>query len=357
MRLIRLILINIKRQLKNPAIMITTLIMPIIMILAMNSNKFNSSSSIDFGIIDNSKSKYSSELIEELKNEYTIQELENTAEDNYDKLRENKLGAIYVIDEDFEDSLSSGTVPKIECYKTESAMGLTVSDSIIEEFVQNLLQEQISTGLSTKYVKAEIIEEENNDEKDEYKMTVLMIIYFMMISSSFISAEILKLKEQKVLKRCISTSNSDSAILGSLFISSFIIQSVLSSIAYITLTLIMNMPIEKITEGILLMFLGSLVTTALITVITRWIKNSQMASLVTVVSSLLLFGLGMICSELDSFENIPSILNSISVISPFTWLLKIINNGEVIMPAIVILLMSFVCFTAGSFRLREYVKE
>lgn len=61
--------------------------------------------------------------------------------------------------------------------------------------------------------------------------------------------------------------------------------------------------------------------------------------------------------EFLDYKNIPVSLSRMSIISPFTWLLKIINTNEIIVPTLIIVLMSLVFFTAGSFRLRQFVKE
>ena len=65
----------------------------------------------------------------------------------------------------------------------------------------------------------------------------------------------------------------------------------------------------------------------------------------------------MLSSKFAEFENVPEIVNKISLVSPFTWLLKIIETGNALVPTIVIILMSAVFFTAGSFKLRDFVKD
>ena len=75
------------------------------------------------------------------------------------------------------------------------------------------------------------------------------------------------------------------------------------------------------------------------------------------VFGLLAFGLGMLGTELTDYKNIPISISRISIISPFTWLLRIINTNDIILTTLIIVLMSLVFFTAGSFRLRQFVKE
>ncbi|WP_346929066.1 ABC transporter permease [Clostridium sp.] len=355
MRLIRLVLINMKRQFKSPSMLLMTLIFPVAMILVINGGGLSNGSE-SIGIIDKSNSNHSTEVIERLSEEYSISTLEGQIEDNFNLLRENKLGAIYVIDDNFQDLLDNGELPKIKCYRTEAASGSIMAEDILTNYVSGVVEEEVSEGLSTNSTIAVIVDEEV-DSKEDYRMTVLMLCYFMMIGGSIIAGEIIKLKEQKVLKRTIATSNSDITILGSLFISSFIIQGVLSCLAFIILTILLKLPNNNIPQGMLIIFLSSLVTTSIIVAVTRWIKNASLASLSTIVFGIFAFGIGFLESELDTFEGVPEIISRISVISPFTWLLKIIDTGKIIIPILIISLMAIMFFTAGSFRLREFVKE
>jgi len=332
-----------------------TLIFPVAMILVINGGGLSNGSE-SIGIIDKSNSNHSTEVIERLSEEYSISTLEGQIEDNFNLLRENKLGAIYVIDDNFQDLLDNGELPKIKCYRTEAASGSIMAEDILTNYVSGVVEEEVSEGLSTNSTIAVIVDEEV-DSKEDYRMTVLMLCYFMMIGGSIIAGEIIKLKEQKVLKRTIATSNSDITILGSLFISSFIIQGVLSCLAFIILTILLKLPNNNIPQGMLIIFLSSLVTTSIIVAVTRWIKNASLASLSTIVFGIFAFGIGFLESELDTFEGVPEIISRISVISPFTWLLKIIDTGKIIIPILIISLMAIMFFTAGSFRLREFVKE
>lgn len=356
MRLIRLVLVNMKRQLKNPLMLLMTFIFPIFIIIVCFGGFFVGDSSSDIGIIDKSNSKLSKELVSELKDEYEIVELKGEAEKNYDLLRDSKVAAIYVIDQDFDSNINDGKVPNVECYKKEDANGLLLADDIISNYVSKAVEEDIGQGLSSNAINAVVNNKESSD-KDDFKMTVLMICYFMLIGGSIITGDILKLKEQKVLRRTIATSNTDIEILGSLFISTFIIQGILSSAAFVLLINILNIPNADILQGILIIFLSSVVSTAIVLSVTRWIKTPTIASLTTVLFGLITFVLGVFGSQLDEFSNVPRIMGSISVISPFTWFIKIIDKGQIVVPILVVVLISAVFFTAGSFKLREFVKE
>lgn len=356
MRLIRLTIINIKRTIKNPAMLLMTFLFPMVVLFGVVGTGSGGSSLGKIGIIDNTSDKYSKELIQELEEKYDIKNLEGTVEDSYNDLRDKKLAMVYVLNEDFDKNIDLGKTPKIENYVVETGMGSIIAEDIINNYVNNLLEESINQGLSTNSIDSVIVESYEKDSNDYY-MAVIMICYFMMIGATIITEDILKLKAQKVLKRVISTGNKDRQILGSLYISSFIIQAIISSISLIVAIMIFKIEKFNLGLGILAITLCSLITTAIIMTVTRWVKNQTLASLAVVIFGLLAFAVGILGTNLDEFSNVPKAIGYLSVISPFSWLGKIINGESIFISIIVIVLMSLAFFTLGSFKLRDYVKE
>lgn len=356
MRLIRLTIINLRRTLKNPSVFLMTLLLPIIVLFGVVGPSSSGSSLGKIGILDKSSSKYSKEIIDSLSEQYEIENLEGNIEDSYDNLRDKKIAVIYVFDENFDTIIDSGNVPKVMSYSVESGMGSIIAENIITDNINKSLEENINTGLSTNSVEAVIVDKYENNNADFY-MTVLMICYFMMIGGSILTDDIIRLKSQKVLKRTIATGNSDKTILGSLYLSSYIIQSIMSVITLFLAIKIFNIENYNLGQGILSITLCSLITTSIIIVATRWLKNQTIASLAVVIFGLLSFGLGILGNVLNEFTNVPQVIVYLSIMSPFSWIGKIVNEGQILVPIIVIVLMSAVFFTAGSFRLRDYVKE
>ncbi|MBS5950852.1 MAG: ABC transporter permease [Clostridium sp.] len=356
MRLITLTIINIKRTIKNPAMLLMTFLFPMVVLFGVVGTGAEGSSLGKIGIIDNTSGKYSKNLIQELEEKYDIENLEGTVEDSYNDLRDKKLAMVYVLNEDFDKNIDLGKTPKIENYVVETGMGSIIAEDIINNYVNNLLEESINSGLSTNSIDSVIVESYEKDSNDYY-MAVIMICYFMMIGATIITEDILKLKAQKVLKRVISTGNKDRQILGSLYISSFIIQAVISSLSLIVAIMMFKIERFNLGLGILAITLCSLITTAIIMTVTRWVKNQTLASLAVVIFGLLAFAVGILGTNLDEFSNVPKAIGYLSVISPFSWLGKIINGESIFISIIVIVLMSLAFFTLGSFKLRDYVKE
>ena len=353
MRLLELTFVNIKRYLKNPVILVLIFILPIVSVVSIFSSDDNECKTIE--VIDNDKSVLSQELIDELSKDFNITIIDGNAEKYFDDIRENKFGAIYVIEKGFAESIENKEVPKIKSYIKEEVNGLLVAQNTIDEFIKKSIKDEIKEGLNTNYIKTSI--EYENKSKEQNAVTIVMICYFLLLGSSIISEDILKLKKQKVLKRTITTGNSDICILGGMFLAAFIVQSILSILAFIFISKLADINELNTLNAIIAIVLTSLLSTSLITFLSRWIKNPQLISFVSVIYGMFAFGLGMLSIDFNSFSNIPNIVESVSIISPFYWINKISLNGEYIMPIIVVVLMSLVFFTAGSFKLRDFVKE
>lgn len=363
MRLMRLTLINMKRQLKNPLFLIMSLVMPVILVVNVFGGRSKEEMKVigSIGIINSSNSVYSEKLVENLSERYDVSHIIGEEESNGDNIRnlimDNKLMVVYEIGEDFQGALEKGKIPKIKCYRTEGTTGTIIAENIITTYINSVAKESVSEGLSLNAITTEITNSSNDKSKGTTTTAVLMICYFMMIGGSVITDDLLKLKSQKVLKRTISTANSDKEVVGSIFLAAFLIQGLISTVGFFVVKPIIKLENCNIPLIILVIFLGSLVATAIVSAATRWIKNPSMASLFVVLYGLLSYGAGMAGTISSSLESVPAIITRISTISPFAWLFKIMETGEILIPTLVIVLMSIVFFTAGSFRLREFAKE
>lgn len=363
MRLMRLTLINMKRQLKNPVFLLLSLVMPMVMMMTSNGGNSKGENTIigSIGIIDNSNSAYSAKLTESLSKRYNITNMvgenEKTSENVRKLIMDDKLTVVYEIPEDFQETMERGQVPEIKGYKTEATTGTIIAEDIITNYINNQIQESLSEGLSTNAIVTEITTTSKDKSTGVAASRALMLCYFMFMGGSAITEELIKLKSQKVLRRTISTANTDKQVLGSLFLSSFFLQGMLSSAGFIFLKVFLNLENCNLPLIIFVLFLGSLISTAVIVAATRWIKNPMLASLFVVIYGLVNFGLGTFGAATNFIENVPAVLINLGLTSPFAWLSKILNEGEILIPTLVIILMSLVFFTAGSFRLRDFAKE
>lgn len=354
MRLMQLTIVQMKQYLKNSMILIMGLIFPTLLLLGIFGFKHGSDEKV--GVINNDKSEISIKLIDKLSEEYNVNEYKGALEDNMRYLRDNEVGAIYVIDEEFSQMLQYRKIPKISAYKKEEQAGAIKAENIIETFGKGNLEEKTEMGLSNNYIET-IIEKEEESDKDNFLASLLMICYFMLLDSSFIIDNILKQKASKVLRRSIVTPNSDRRILGGIFGASFLIQGILSSLAFVIVNGVLSFKNVNIPLSFFVIMLCSLVCTSIVIASTRWLKNPALASFAVMMIAIASMGLAMMGSGLMDVSNVPEILTKLSLISPFYWLMQIADEGEILVGILVLILTSAVFFTAGSFRLRDFIKE
>lgn len=356
MRIISLIVVNIKRYLKNPTILFISFLMPVIFFIGTSVTSGDDGNKGEIGFIDKDKSAYSDELIKKVKENYEVVLYEGAAEDNFQSIVDGDVGALYVINEGFSDNIKEMKMPSIDGYKKEESEGIIVLENALNGIIKGFIQEKIQPGLSENYVETIINNNEVKDESDK-AFYIIMICYFMFIGSAMITQDLIALKQQKILRRDISTPNSDIAILGGMFGAAFIIQAALSFLAYIIITVVLKQPMSNLAVATLVIVLSSFMSTAFIVFVTRWVKNPVMAMLTIILFSLLTFGVTLVTTNLHMFEEIPKVLATLSLISPFQWMMDIINNGRILVSSMVLVIMGIVFFTLGSFRLRDFVKE
>lgn len=354
MRLIQLTIVQMKQYIKNPMIFIMGFIFPVGILLSIFY--FGDGSGQKIGVINNDNSKISINLIDKLSQEYEVKEYTGTIEDNINVLRDNEVGALYIIDEYFSKILEERKVPKIKSYKKEDIAGAIEAENIIGNFVKGNLEEKTEAGLSNNYVET-IIEKDEGSDKVQFLTSLLMICYFMLLDSSFITQDILKQKASKVLRRSIVTPNSDKQILGGIFVASFLIQGFLSTAAFIIVNAVVSFKNVNIPLSFLVIMLCSFVCTSIVIAATRWLKNPAVANFAIMMVALASIALAMIGSNLMDVSNVPAVISNLTLLSPFYWLMQIAGEEQVVIGCIIMVLISAVFFTAGSFRLRDFVKE
>lgn len=355
MRLLNLILVNIKRYLKNPMNILFMFCLPLVVLfLIYNSDDGGHVGNI--GVVNNDKGILGQELIDELNENYYVNIYEGNTDEALEDLRKNDIGEIYVLGEDFSETIEKGKKPKVENYKVSSEVGGILAVAKVDSFINEKVKEEVAPGLENSFIKSEVIRKEKNSTQ-QYKMTVLMICYFLFIGGTGLTEDMLKLKSQRVLRRSITTPNKDYEILGGIFFGMFSIQALLSSLAFLAVVFLCKISLPSIWIPILLICLSSFIGTSVILASTRWIKNPSLATMGCVVYSLISFVLSMVSMNLIDFEGTPQIVSNISKLFPFHWMANMLETGEVLMGTIILVLMGLCFFTAGCFRLRDYVKD
>ena len=366
MNIIKLTLANLKRYVKMPSILLSLALTPVIVIgfcmfLTRDTSSSNETSLENIALVcnlegDTDKStdlKYQKALIKELNiskdNIYALNE-KNQA---LDKLKNNKLAAVFVIEDNFSEMIKNGQKPTVDVVKTSKGGGSLFSESKIETFINTSLKKQIDPSFSSKYIKTTVVAKEEDSLKTNF-MSVFLICYVLYINGATICKDLLDLKKSNTLKRMLSTKNTDFEILFSLFLSSFLIQALIYTMTLVISNLLFNIGIN--TWDISLILANSFLCTGIILFLARICKTEATISFVMVGYVFLSLATVLPTMMPNIKIDMPFVTN-ISKFMPMYWTIDAILNENYLKNILVLILISVVFVTAGSFKLKEFAKN
>ena len=353
MKLLSLTWVNIKRLIKNPQILLMLLLVPSVMIVSIFSGNLSQKDSEKpaLSIIDEDKSEKSRELISKLEESYEINFM-NDKESAYEKIKDGSLADVFYIEKGFEEKIHKKENPKVKIVSASEDTGRFTAKNIIDDFVNGEIN-----GNQANQVPEAKIEMDKKDNTMNFIVMILMMCYFMIISASVIGEDLIKLKKQNIIKRAITTANKDYEVLGGIFLAIFICQSLSTSLIFTAIYKFARITLNILPQTILVILLCSLLSTAVVLAAVRWIKNATMVSLTVVVYDLIAFIISMVNLNLSSLGEVTSVITILDKLSPFYWMRNILGSTDIILSIGMILLMSACFFTAGSFKLMDFVKD
>ncbi|UWD47967.1 ABC transporter permease [Clostridioides difficile] len=354
--MIRLILANIKRYIKNPSLLANMVMIPIVIVVTLNFFSSNSDNQSMYfspvAVVSNYSGKYEHKLISNSKlkeNTFGLSEQDKAM----NLLKNNKVSAVFVLDKNFSTDIDNLKRPVVKCFKTENGGGSLWAESQIDSFITNSLKLKLDKNINEKLTKTSIIDKKPDKNKNSFS-AVFMICYFMYINAAHLASDLFALKKSNVLRRLISTKHKDIKIIFSILLGLFFIQAIVYTLILGCLTFIGDF---KLTLNILMIVLAnSFVSTGFVFWVARVFKNESSISLVTTFYSLI--GLAISISSLIPSMSELSFMTNLSKLTPFYWTINAIkSNDSILINVIVLMLIGIVFVTAGSFKLRDFAKN
>lgn len=360
---INLVYINIKRMFKDPGKLAFTLIMPFVAILLVNFLKGGdqnvesfSNEKVAYNIEDTGKAWESVfPYLIESKNTFI-----NQRKKAIDLLDKGEVSAVYNIPSDFTEKIENYKKPMITAYKIEEGnetipIELKLNESINKWIESNILIEKgiikNENDISASSVKTILFKDEMEIDGD-VNVATIMIIYFIILGTSFISADLMELKEKNIISRSITTPNHSASILGSLATSILIFQVGINMFIFFLGKLIVGYQIFHIHIIFINIVLASLFAINLSLAITRVFKNVTVASLITSLISIFTMFLSMFTD--GTFENIPKFILNLGKFTPQYWIFDSLEKSVLFPNIFIVLLITTVLFTAGSYKLEDF---
>lgn len=354
--MIRLIIANIKRYIKNHTLLVNMVLFPVILVFSLNfftgSSENQSMYFSPVAIVSNSSGKYEHKLIDSSKlkeNSFGLDEQDKAM----NLLKNNKVSTVFILDKNFSSNIDNLKRPVVKCFKTENGGGSLWAESQIESFITNSLKLKIDGNIDDKLTKTNIIDNSPDKNKNSF-LIVFLICYFMYINAAHLASDLFALKKSNTLKRLVSTKHNDIKIIFSIFLGLFFTQAIVYTLTLVCFTFTRDF---KLTLNTLMIVLSnSFVATGFVFWIARVFKNESSISLISTFYSLI--GLAIsISSMIPSLDKL-SFMANLSKLTPFYWTIDAINNnGNILINIIVLILIGMVFVTAGSLKLRDFARN
>lgn len=366
MNLFQLVLVNIKRMLKDPMKIGFMFIMPIFVILFVN---FLDSSDTTSSSISNLQVAYNIEdegsLWEEIyggasKSQWIFL---NEKDKAMELLETNEVAVVYNIPSDFTEKINNYEKPIIESYKREDGnVSIPIEfeiNSKINEFIKEklLIDKGIISSKDDLYIlKTETVFERNKKAVNgDVHMVTLMLIYFIILGSTTIVQELIEYKKKNIISRSITTPNKSSVILGSIVLAILTFQVLANVIVLLLGSKFFGYEFVSFPIILINFILASLFSITLSIAMTRIFKNESSGSLVTALVSLLSMYLSMFTENV--YQNVPNFIKNLGKFTPQYWIFDSLEKSIIFPNVFIVLLMVLALFSAGSYKLKDFVRK
>lgn len=355
MNIFRLVLSNLKRYFKSPALLLPMILMPALLAISVVFISGKSDTPIylpKVSVVGNLDGEYESKLIKELNASDSSFNL-NNKNLAIDLLQENDICAIFVLENSFSTDIKNLEKPSIEVIKTQEGGGSIWAESSVESFINDSIKSIVAPEFNSSVITANIIKEDSLIPGNNV-VVVFMISYCLYVSAASFGKDLIDLRSANVLRRMISTKNKDFEIIFSIFFSLFLVQSISCILTLLGLNIILDM--ELTLSSILIIVANCFVSTGFVMTLARVFKTEVGVSLGSVFYSLASVGL-CLTNMLPSFDTNINFVNNLAKISPIYWTFEAMRNDNLLLSFSALILLGLIFVTAGSFRLRDFAKN
>ncbi|WP_234122414.1 ABC transporter permease [Clostridium hydrogenum] len=381
--------LHLKRLLiQSKKVFLLTILMPTVVVclvtFLLSGSKSNAS--INIGVVNKDSGIEGKGLLKSLeKQAFVIDKL--SYEDAKTKIKQNVEGLVLVIPDNFTEKIQNGEKPSVEILKTENG---DMDSSIINQVNAYIGKKIIENSTLRNVIKLGVKVDKNKFNSDMKKasndkyVTVSsnyithagvqnlagtvssnLIVSFLMYSMMYIVMDLYALRKEKILFRSLSTPNSNSEILGSIFLSMFVILFMQSALLVTITKFVFNIYWGKSMLSVMLVFLAlDLVVLSAGIVAARWAKSEEQISPIVSLMVTLTCAIGGSFMPLDQIPNFPEALKKISYFTPQNWAISALNDVilknsgvfDILPKLFILLLFAGVFFAAGALQFRETAK-
>lgn len=368
MNLIYLITVNIKRMLKDPAKIGFMLIMPIAVIFFVHflesgdTNTPSRASNVTVAYnIEDEGNLWETIYHSPSKSQWVFQ---NERDKALELLENNEVVVVYNIPSDFSEKINKYEKPIIESYKREEGnvtipLEIEVNNRINEFIKEKLLLDKgiISSKEDLYILKTETLFERNKKVvTGDMNMVTMMLIYFIILGASPIVTELMEFKKRNIISRSITTPNKSSVILGSIALSLLIFQVLGNMLVVLLGSKVIGYDIVNLGIILINIILASLFSITLSLSMVRLFNNESSGSLITALVAMITLFLSMFAQD-GIYQNVPEFVRNLGKFTPQYWIFDSLEKSVLFPNVFIVLLIVLALFTAGSYRLKDFVRK
>ncbi|WBW97175.1 ABC transporter permease [Oceanirhabdus sp. W0125-5] len=344
--MLNIALVNLKKMLKDKKAIIGIFIAPIIIMFLFSFLSQAPNSVVNIGVTDNLKSEKSEYIINELRNDSTINITILNEQDLKKKLKDKKITLGILMSQENEE--------KFTLLKSDINSYILVKNKL-----NNILREiKVLGGIPKKTLTNRI--EYINHYKSSGKIFVTgFLINFMMFSMIYMINELAELKKSNILKRSYTCPYSSFQLLGGKLLAMFaLIFMQFLIVNTMGLLLFKELIFENIIVAISVFIPFILLILGVGLLVSRVFKNPDLSP---VIVNLIVVPTGLISGTFMPKELMPEFLFKYSFIAPQHWVVKGLEHGNNLLkafPSVLILAIMALCFlAASSYNFKNFLRE
>lgn len=361
MKFLNLVMMQMKRILKTPSLVITIIVMPLVvnfLVIFLNSNTDPNYG--DYVIQIEDTGTLSQEIITDEFSSYVVEGA--SLEEHFEKMNNGEIAAIYLFPSGFSTRIAEGENPQVIRYTREGEGGDPIFEASIQDQINHARTHEVLVsygvrGESTQPVRAEGTQARlmfQTEELDSsFAVTIILLLFYILMNASFISSDMISFKKNNVLQRMVISPNRDSALISSMILAYAFFLFLTNVFVLFISKWVLDFSVSQMPLVMTLLLVTCVFSLSLSFALFRLFQNEGLAQFVGMFYSIGSFFITMLMQT--GMEN--RILQFLSWFTPMYWVLEALDRNRFFPHIWILLLMAAVFVTAGSYRLRNFIKK
>lgn len=361
MKFLSLCFIQLKRIIKTPMLFFSIVLVPVLSIsFSMFVNQSSDSEeTASFRILNEDAGTLGASFLSQAEQQLIT---EKSLEETLEEVDNGDIAAVYVIPADFTETIENNQKPELERYTQDSQIGDTLFEQSFDREVtryltnQYLVNEGILTAEQTENAPSpEEVQINYPSERLEasFAALVFLLLFYIFFNANFITSDMITFRDSRILQRMIEAPVSNKQVLGSFLTAYVVVLFLMNTLLLFAGKWIIGFEMVQFGQVLLLILLACLISLSFAFMIFRLVRNATFAMLINMGYSI---G-GLLLTFLLQSGSDNLLLTGLAALSPFYWLMNVLDTNQLFPQALILLLMAAVFFTAGSYRLKDFATK